>query len=71
MRSQYCRLREQETSFRYAEFEVMMVQMYKDGHRKGGYLILEETTGSEVKTWVAFNYRSHLITMDEDSKIKE
>ena len=50
MRSQYCRLIAQETSFIYVEFEVIIVQTYKDGHWTAGYLILEKRTRSELKT---------------------
>ena len=55
MRSQYCRLRAQETSFRYAEFEVIIVQTYKDGHRIAGLFDSVKRTRSEVKTQVTFN----------------
>ena len=65
------RAQKKKKTFRYAEFEGTLGQTYKDGHRAVGGLNVEKRAGSVVETWVAFNQRSHMIIMNEYSKMKE
>lgn len=46
-------------------------QTHADGHKVSGEVFLEKRTGSEAETWVVFNWRSHMRTMYEDSKVEE